>query len=234
MQTFDSKKYIFSFLITAVIFFTAVLASNYFSQKKLQEVRTIQDQIAINILSSEVQTSLLEEFSCKNVADNALSQELGSLGEKLSYTEEARGSDAQEVIDLKRYYSLLQIKDYILMNRIREKCGTKNEFIIYFYTKDCEECQRQGYVLTKLREDYPELRVYSFDYNLDVSAIKTLISVTKSEENMPALYIKDEMYYGYKSVEDIEKIVPQLRTWKLENETMKNATSTKATTTNRR
>lgn len=227
MKNVDSKKYILSFLITAVIFFTAILLSNYFSQKKFQELRSIQDQIAIDILSSEVQTSLLEQFSCRNVANNALSRELGSLGQKLSYAEETRGVDDPEVAALKRYYSLLQIKDYILMNRIREKCGTKNEFIIYFYGQNCEECQKQGYVLTKLRQDYPELRVYSFDYNLDISAIKTLISVTKIEDRLPAVFIKDDIYYGYKSVEDIENIIPQLRIWKKENEeNQKSATTT--------
>ncbi len=227
MRTIDSKKYILAFAITAVILFTAIILSNYFRQKKFQEIRSIQDQISIDILSSEVQTSLLEQFSCRNVANNALSRELGTLGDKLSYTEENRGVDDPEVIALKRYYSLLQIKDYILMNRIREKCGTRNEFIIYFYGQDCEECQKQGYVLTKLREDYPELRVYAFDYNLDVSAIKTLVSVTKIEETLPALYIKDEIYYGYRSIEDIEKIIPQLRIWKKENEEKaKNATTT--------
>ena len=47
----NSKKYLFSFIITAIIFATAIYLSNYFSQKKLDEIRNIQDKISIDILS---------------------------------------------------------------------------------------------------------------------------------------------------------------------------------------
>src|ERR1035437_10255448 len=39
-------------------------------------------------------------------------------------------------------------------------------------------------LLIKLREDYPQLRVYSFDYNLDLSAIQTLISINKVDKRI--------------------------------------------------
>ena len=230
MKPIDSKKYLYAFLITSVIFFTALYVSNYFGQKKIEEIRLIQNQIAADILSSEVQTSLLEQFSCRDVANTALSIELGALGEKLSYTEENRGSDDPEVLSLKHYYSLLQLKDYILMNKVQEKCGTKNEFIVYFYSKDCTECVKQGYILTKLRQDYPQLRVYSFDYNIDVSPVKTLISINKIEDRAPVLLIHDEPFYGYKTIEDLQKIIPQIAVWKKENDLRAKSTSTPTTT----
>lgn len=227
MRTIDTRKYVYAFLLTAAIFVTALVLSNHLGQKKIQELRSIQDQIAIDILSSEVQTALLEQFSCRDVANNALSQELGSLGEKLAFMEESRGTDDAEVMALKRYYSLLQIKDYILMNKVREKCGTRNEFIIYFYGPDCADCERQGHVLTKLRQDYPDLRVYSFDYTMDLSAIKTLISVNRVKPTLPALLIREENYYGFKAVEDLKQIIPQLSVWDKEKaEKEKSATST--------
>ncbi|MFZ2523059.1 MAG: hypothetical protein WAW92_01600, partial [Minisyncoccia bacterium] len=95
------KKYLFSFLITAIIFASALYISNYFAKKKLDEIRNIQDKIAIDILSSETQFSLLEESSCKDVGTNSLSAELGNLEDKLSYTENQRGHDDAEVITLK-------------------------------------------------------------------------------------------------------------------------------------
>jgi hypothetical protein len=226
MHEVDWKKYVFTFLITAIIFFSAITLSRYFSDKRVEEIRSIHDQISVNILSSEVQTALLEQFSCKEIGTTALSQELGSLGEKLSYTEVSRGSDDPEVMALKRNYSLLEIKDYLLMNRIREKCGTKHVFIIYFYGAKCEDCGKQSLVLTKLREDFPELRVYSFDYNLDLGALQTLISINKIEENFPALLIGDDVYYNYKNIDEMETIIPQLKVWRLENERQEKATTT--------
>lgn len=208
----DWKKYFFSFAITAVIFTTAILLSNYFGEKKLDEIRNIQDTIAIDILSSETQFALLGEYSCKNVGVGSLSSELGELENKLGYTEGQRGHDNNEVQTLKKYYSLLQIKDYLLMNKISEKCKTAPISIIYFYStnNDCDDCEREGYVLTRLRETYPDLRVYSFDYNIELSAVKTLISINKVQNNLPALIIKGKTYYGFQSIEDLEKILPEL------------------------
>jgi hypothetical protein len=225
------KKYFFSFVITTVIFATAIFLSNYFSQKKLDEVRGIQDKIAVDILSSETQFSLLEESSCKDVGVGTLSTELGTLESKLAYTESQRGHGDEEVIALKRYYSLLEIKDYLLMNKISEKCKKTPLSIIYFYSSDnsCSDCEREGYVLTHLRETYPDLRVYSFDYDIDLSAVKTLISINKVKKELPAIIINDQAYYGFQSIEDLEKTIPELKTLK----TLNAAATTTATSTKR-
>lgn len=215
------KQYIFSFAITAVIFATAILTSNYFAQKRVDEIRGIQDKIAIDTLSSETQFSLLEESSCKDIGTGSLSTELGTLEEKLSYTEKERGENDPEVQTLKKYYFLLEIKDYLLMNKISQKCKKTPISIIYFYSLDdkCTDCEKEGYVLTRLREKYPDLRVYSFDYNSDLSAVKTLISINKIKDEMPAIIIKDKAFYGFQSVEDIEKAVPDLKKLKVSTTT---------------
>ena len=223
------KKYVFSFAITAIIFATAILLSNYLGGKKLDEIRNIQDKISIDILSSETQFSLLEDSACKDLGTGSLSTELGTLEDKLTYTENERGFDNPEVQTLKRYYSLLEIKDYLLMNKISEKCKKTPLSIIYFYSIDntCSDCEKEGYVLTELRHRYPELRVYSFDYNLDLSAVKTLIKIEKIEPTLPAVFIKDRAYYGFQSVETLEKAVPELS--KLKAEKASEASSTKPT-----
>src|SRR6185295_7403575 len=116
----DWKKYVIVLLITAGLFFTAIYLSNYFGSQKLNQLKTIQDKIAIDILSSETQFSLLSELSCKNISDAVFSNELGELGSKLEWSEKNLGS-AEEVTYLKKYYSLLQIKDYLLAKKIAER-----------------------------------------------------------------------------------------------------------------
>lgn len=218
------KKYFFTFVITAAIFGSALLLNSYFSRKKIEEIRSIQDKIAIDILSSETQFSLLEESSCKNFGATSLSSELGSLEDKLSSTEQERGAGDPEVQTLKRYYSLLEIKDYLLMDKISQKCKKTPLSVIYFYSTDekCPDCQREGYVLTKLRQDYPDVRVYSFDYNLDLAAVKTLIKINNIENKLPAIIIGDHEFYGFQNIDDLAKAVPELKA--LVNS--KNATTT--------
>jgi len=209
----DSKKYIVAFTITAVIFGTAIFVSNIIGQKKLEDVRDIENRVALDILSSETQFALLEETSCKDISPGFLSKELGSLGEKLTYAEDQTEFNVEDLEYLKRSYFLLEIKDYLLMKRLTEKCGIKPTFILYFYsTKDvCEDCEKMGYVLTALRDKYPDLRVYSFDYHFDVGAINTLVSIYKVKSDLPAMIINTQTYYGFHSVEDLEKTVSALR-----------------------
>lgn len=202
----DWKKYLIVFLITLGLFLTAIYLSNYFGEKKISQLKLIQDQIAIDILSSETQFSLLSELSCKNIADSILSGELSELGEKLEWGEKNLGA-TEEVSYLKKYYSLLQIKDYLLMKRISSRCGVKSAFILYFYTtlENCSQCEKESLVLTALLQKYPELRVYSFDYSTELSAVKAMLQIYKIEDTkLPALVVDDEVLTGFHSIEDLE------------------------------
>ena len=226
----ETKKYVIAFVITAMVFFGALLVSNRFQNKRLSEIKSIENKLSLDILSSETQFALLKESSCKAIDHStAFSEELNSLAQKLSYMEDNLGEENAEVINLKKYYSLLQIKDYLLVAQVKEKCGVKPITIIYFYSNngDCTDCKREGFVLTKLREEYPELRIYAFDYNLDLSAVKTMKSIQGVRNTLPALVIWEENYYGFKSTEDIEKIIPQLKKLRAAREKAATATSTR-------
>ena len=64
--------------------------------------------------------------------------------------------------------------------------------------------------------------MYSFDYNLNLSALRTLITLHKIEGALPALIINDrEPVYGFKNLDDMQTLIPEL----------KNLATTTATTT---
>ncbi len=202
----DWKKYLIVFFITLSIFLTSIYLSNYLGNKKVNELKMIQDKVSIDILSSETQFSLLSELSCKNISDSTLRGELGELGNKLEWGEENLGA-TEEVSYLKKYYSLLQIKDYLLTKKIAERCKVKTAFILYFYTNtdNCSECQTQGIVLTALREKYPELRVYSFDYSTDLSAVTAMLQIYKIKDTLlPALVIDGDVLNGFHGIDELE------------------------------
>ncbi len=223
----DWRKYILAFAITAAIFGTAFYIAGKLDANRVAEIRATQDAISIDLLSSETQFELLGSLDCSMLAEHpVLTDELNSLAAQLSFAEGKLGSDDSDVINLKKQYSLLEIKDYLLMEQISQKCGTKPVSILYFYSNagDCADCSKAGDVLTYLRQTYPDLRVYSFDYNLDLSALQTLISLNKVKDTLPALVISNKPpVYGFKSLDDMEVLIPQLKTM---------ATTTSATSTN--
>jgi thiol-disulfide isomerase/thioredoxin len=231
----DSKKYIFAFLLTIVIFGTALYTSNFLNQKKIADVRAIEARVSLDILSSETQFNLLAETSCKNISPSGfLSSELGPLGEKLSYAENQNFSK-EDLQTLKQSYFLLEIKDYLLMKKVTEKCGNPQTFILYFYSNDgdCPDCDTMGAVLTTLRERYPNLRVYSFDYHFDLEAVRTMEKIYNVKDRLPALIINGNPYYGMKTVDELLKNVPALAKIKADADKAAAASSTSATTTNR-
>ncbi len=222
------SNYIVAFLITAVIFATALYASNYFNNRRIADIKATQDNISIDILSLETQFDLLAKHSCADISENSiLSSEIQSLASRLSYLETQAGVNADELTRLKRYYSLLQIKDLLLMQQVADKCRLKPIFILYFYSNagDCKTCEKQGYVLTGLSQKYPTLRIYSFDYNLDLAALKTLVDINDVKKELPALVINNKVYYSLHTMDDIAKVLPQLAT--LKTATSSTATSTK-------
>lgn len=207
------RSYVFAFLITALIFATALYASNYFNNRRMADIQATQDNISIDILSLETQFDLLAEHSCQDISENSvLSTEIQPLAQRLSYLETQSTVNQDELMRLKRYYTLLQIKDLLLMQQVAEKCRLKPVFILYFYSNkgDCEGCEQQGYVLTGLAQKYPQLRIYSFDYNLGLSALQTLIDINDVRDELPALIIGNKVYYGLHTMADIEKIIPNI------------------------
>ena len=210
------KKYILAFLITVAIFGTAFYIASRIDDQRVADIRAAEDSVSVDILSSETQYELLNNLDCKTIAENPiLSSELNSLASRLSVAEDNLGATNAEVIQLKQRYSLLEIKDYLLMQQVSKKCNLKPVFILYFYSNagDCPNCSREGDVLTYLRQQYPGLRVYSFDYNLDLSALRTLISLQKLKGPLPAVLINNrEPVYGFKTLDQMQALIPELKT----------------------
>jgi hypothetical protein len=230
----NARKYIFAFVLTVLLFGTALYISNFLNQKKIEDVKSVEDRVSLDILSSETQFSLLEETSCKDISPSGfLSSELGPLGQKLSYAEDQNFSST-DLNTLKQSYFLLEIKDYLLMKQVTEKCGHPQTFVLYFYGSqgDCPDCSTMGAVLTTLRERYPNLRVYSFDYDFDLEAVKTMENIYNVKKRLPALIINGDPYYGLKTVDELLTNVPALARIKADADKAA-ASSTQATSTPR-
>ena len=198
--------------ITLTLVGTIVYAINYLNHVRIIELGSIEDQLSIDMLSLETQFSLLATAPCESAtSSDTFISELAELGNRLSYTENQLGSDNPQVQRLKQRYSLLEIRDYLITKQISASCGTKPVTVLYFYSneKDCSTCDKAGFALSYLRDTYPSIRVYSFDYHLDLGALKTLIAILKVKESLPAFVIQGKAYYGFTTLTDLEKNFPK-------------------------
>jgi len=216
----EKKKYIIVFIITVGIFLGVFALVEFLDSKKRESISSLQRSITMDLIASETQFELLKNTPCKAIGGSILSRQLGDLGEKLSYAEETQGIKKEEIIELKKYYSLLQVKDYLLSEEVAQKCNIDIASIIYFYEQDCPNCIKQGYVLNELKRKYPWLRIYSFDLNLDFSILETFSGLYEITEDAPIIIIGDKKYSGFKSVEEVEAYIPDI-TFKKELEKIK-------------
>ena len=205
------KTSVYALLITAGIFSVVIFVSRYATDQKIKTIQSAQDMIALDIASSETQFSLLSEMSCKNIGASSLSSELRSMEARISYAETNKLTSKEELLRLKKSYFLLEIKDFLLLRKINERCGQTTVPVIYVYTTDCSDCVKQGYVLTALQEKYQKVRVYSFDNTVQLSALHALLSVYSIKDGtFPMVVIGEKTYTGLMTLDEIETKIPAI------------------------
>lgn len=210
----DWRKYLAVFFITLCIFAIAFFLSDYLNNKKISRLEEIYQQIYTNVLSTETKFSLLRFASCQEAVSSAsfedeLTQELNDMAKRVKYMESQLGVNNPNVTLIKTQYSLLQIKDYLLVRELATRCKEKTSVFFYFHDLDCEDCSKQSLVLDEISLLYPNIRVYWFDRNLQTPAVQTLVSMFHIE-SAPSLVIENKTYSGFKSISDIEKLIPDL------------------------
>lgn len=203
------KKYFLVLFITIALFGGAWYASRYLNNRKIAEIKDAQEQVTVDIMSSETQFDLLEAQSCQDISNNYLSQEISDLADKLSYAEQNIGDQSQITL-LKQQYSILEVKDFLLNKQISQRCKSNIATILYFYKNQdvCADCVRQGYVLDALRQTYPQVRIYSFDAGLDSSTVRALLTIYKIPSTLPSLVIDGKTVNGFLSVDALKKYLP--------------------------
>ncbi len=223
------KRYIYTFIITLIIFTFSLWLSNRFNDEKINQLRDIGSQISLDILSAETRFSLLQKTSCEHIVNQASSTmgfntELQDLALRIKFMENQLGYLNPDVVALKKNYALLQIKDYLLNKEYHDRCKQNIVSILYFHDLDCKECSNQSIILDKIISDYPEIRVYYFDLTTNTPALATLASVFKVTRT-PSLVINDKVYAGFQDLAKVESYIPEIKQWKRDK--LRTATTTK-------
>lgn len=207
-----TRNALFALIITLLLAGTVLYAISYLNSARIAELTAIEDQLSIDIISLDTQFQLLAAAPCDSTASSTtLTNELADLGGRLSYAENQLGADNAQVVRLKEQYSLLEIRDFLITKRIALACRTKPVIVLYFYSNagDCDSCNKAGYALSYLHDTYPDIRVYSFDYNLDLGALQTLIAVEKVKGPLPAFVVNGKHTNGFTTLADFEKHFPK-------------------------
>ena len=115
------------------------------------------------------------------------------------------GKYDEDVLRMKEYYSLLEIRHWMFIKGLKEDCGRDYNIILFFYSneeEECSDCEMQGYLLGYINQKYDNVFIYSFDKNIQNSALGLLKD--KYNVNGLTLVINDRVSYGFMEKEEIE------------------------------
>jgi cell division protein FtsB len=192
--------------IAVVLFILGFMLGSQVVQSKISQLQDTQNAIQVDTLSLEIESQLQSENPCSSANLEALGHRLEQLGPKLDFLE-GQARDNTELASLKKYYSLLEIKHWLAIKGLNKNCNKNFAPILYFYSNNgCNKCSVQGSVLLTEKEKNPRLMIYSFDVDLDLSAIKIL----KTEYNInsvPAVVIFDKKYEGLQDANELGAIL---------------------------
>lgn len=206
-RRFSKTKFFSVLSITFLIFLCGILLGNYLSDLKLDSLVSLENDVRISIMSAELQYSIFSQDPCSNTGYSELNEEVYKLGRRLEFLETKYGTDDSNVLSLKEYYSLLEIRHWLLMNKMRDECDQKKTIILYFYSNlECDKCIEQGFILDYLNRKYSDIHIYSFDSDIDNTALNA-IKKSYDVKIVPTLIIEGERFEKLQTVEEIEKII---------------------------
>lgn len=204
------SRYIAAFAISTLVFAIGIMIGNYLNSEKISKLHDIEGEIRVDTLGTEIQYALLSDNPCSAVDYSELSYELFQIGTRLDFMEKQMGKKDKDVLNLKEYYSLLEIRHWLFLKKAKEDCGFNSNWVIYFYSnqEDCERCSEEGQILNYVHDRYNGTNIYSFDYNIENPAIKTL-KFLYNVTTVPTTIINGVAFSGFKSLDEIKSELDQ-------------------------
>lgn len=204
----SKSRYFFVFAATTLIFLIGLIIGAKTADTKLSKLGDLEQDMRIDTMAVEIEYLIVSEEPCKWINSTPLTDDLYQIGSKLDYMENQLGKSNRDVIRLKEYYSLLEIRHWLFMQKTNEQCKSNRTLILYFYSnyKDCDKCEEQGFVLNYLHKKYPAMSIYSFDINIGNSAINA-IKRKYGIKTAPSLIINDIAYEGFKASDEIDALL---------------------------
>ncbi|MBD3155244.1 MAG: hypothetical protein GF368_01150 [Candidatus Aenigmarchaeota archaeon] len=208
MRKISWNKYFSVFLLTLFIFIIGFLIAQRISSRTSIQVTETQKELRNYILSLNLQSEIASEYICKvNVFQ--LTKEKSELGKRIDVLEKNLGKDHKIVEDLKQDYSLLSLRQWLLVKKVKEECDRSINIIIFFYSNklNSSESESQGYVLDYIYEKYPDdVVIYAFDIDEENPALKTLKDIYEVKTS-PSVIFNDKLLTGFQSKEKLSSLI---------------------------
>jgi hypothetical protein len=213
----ENRAYMVAGALSVVLFLLGVsvgsLIQKNSTQYTLEQVDGLRRRVENAQLEYVYLTTMGERLGCESLSaliDEGTS-DVWAIGRQLQGLDE-EGAAGNQFHDLKRDYSLLSVRAWLLNTYMAEKCHTTSPIIMFLYSIPCDDCVRQGKILDDIRgSDYPGMKVFVLDANYNMSIIRTVTSAHNITDT-PAVIVGNDSHTGYMSRERLLELIAQTNT----------------------
>jgi glutaredoxin len=206
------KVYLVSAIITLIIFSLGVGLSFFLSDEKYDIIRYDLEEMKLKQMDMELELMLMNSIGKESC--DTLKYEIEKMASLNSELEDKVNLYDNEMITnpdfhiLKKQYMMSLIEFWSYLELYKKNCNSSVNTILYFYSiDDCNDCQAQGFVLSYLKEEYPEdIMVFALDKNEDLYSmdlVKNVYNITEA----PTLIINNEKHEGLKDINQLKEIL---------------------------
>ncbi len=204
-----------SLLITILIFSSGVILNHFFDFYRINEINSVMrdheldsDAYRVERLFSEV----FDEEACDIMTARffGLKEEIKKVGADLGTYSRFSIFRKTDYDLLKREYILLQLKFYALLKQLNTDCGQPYLPVLFFYTIDEDESERQGFILEDLANSYKnQVVILAIDKDYKDEPLVPLLVEHYGITRTPAVVINEEVTFGLHYVGQINSTVQQ-------------------------
>lgn len=195
------KKYMLamSLVIATVLFLVGFGLGMAFDNLRESEIDKLLTKSQLDMESFLLQQQILSKDLDSSTCTLAktkfveLQSQRGEIGQKLdSY--ESKALTQTELNNLKRKHILLSVSSLMVLDNLKENCGFANlDSIIFFYKNDDDTSTKQGLILDKVYERFPDtLTIFAIDANFSEEPLVDFLKDKYDITRTPTIIINDK------------------------------------------
>jgi len=200
------SKFTAAIALTCLIFIGGILIGISITKSKTDDIANMKQQLELELSQLDLEDKIISD-NC--IDPKLLVEKLDDLSARLTYLEAQYAKNDPKIIELKEPYTLLEIRHYLRMKQMNEICDSNYTLILFFYSNDPENkdnSEKQGFVLDYLRSKYENVKIYSFDSDLNMSIIQTLKEANQITIT-PSTVIDGKVYAGFHDKDELTSVI---------------------------
>lgn len=155
------KVFLISLLLTLLVFLIGIIANYILDSFRYSEIEKEIENYEIDTTAYYLEREFVGAIGQDKCAVMTkrffdLKEEVHDVGQALTKYKHRTFFAKVDFDYLKRHYFLLELKFYVLINKLNEECDSNYANLLFFYEIDDEDSITQGYVLDDLSQSYTD------------------------------------------------------------------------------